>query len=201
MLLFVVNGYAHNPQVSTISIIQNENKKWSVFITAPLYTCQLAIKEKYPDMNMDSISPFDTQKLILDLVKSNLKINGDDDFKLINDKVQLAHETTIFFDIEKDNFLPTAISFTAFRQLYNHFTLLKIVPSNSKEVTYILNTDNKFHFPKRNENYSKPFNLYLLLVPLSIIILYLLYKYYNKRYQKENSLMVKLFPLKSSQIG
>ena len=74
LLLFVVNGYAHNPQVSTISIIQNENKKWSVFITAPLYTCQLAIKEKNPDMNMDSISPFEMQKLILYLVKSNLKI-------------------------------------------------------------------------------------------------------------------------------
>jgi len=181
LLLFVVNGYAHNPQVSTISIIQNENKKWSVFITAPLYTCQLAIKEKYPKMNMDSISPFEMQKLILDLVKSNLKINGDDDLKLINDKVQLAHETSIFFDISNDHFLPTTISFTAFSQLYNHFTLLKIVPSNSKEVAYILNTDNKFHFPKRNETYSKPFNLCLLLVPISIIIFYLVYKYYKKR--------------------
>ena len=175
MLLFVVNGYAHNPQVSTISIIQNENKKWSVFVTAPLYTCQFAIKENYPEINMDSIRPSELQKLILDLVKSNLKINGDDVLKLTNDKVQLAHETSVFFDISNDNFLPTAISFTAFSQLYNHFTLLKIVPTNSKEVTYILNTDNKFHFPKRNETNSKPFNLYLLLVPLSIIILYLFY--------------------------
>lgn len=182
LLLFVVNGYAHNPQVSTISIIQNENKKWSVFITAPLYTCQLAIKEKYPQMNMDSIRPSEMQKLILDLVKSNLKINGDEVLKLTNDKVQLAHETTIFFDINNDHLLPTEISFTAFSQLYNHFTLLKIVSKTEKEITYILNTENKFLFPKKNETRSTPFYMYLLIIPISIILFFLLKKYHNKGY-------------------
>ena len=33
-------------------------------------------------MNLDSIRPSELQKLILDLVKSNLKINGDEDLKL-----------------------------------------------------------------------------------------------------------------------
>ena len=182
LLLFVVNGYAHNPQVSTISIIQNENKKWSVFITAPLYTCQLAIKEKYPQMNMDSIRPSEMEKLILDLVKSNLKINGDAVLKLTNDKVQLAHETTIFFDINNDHLLPTEISFTAFSQLYNHFTLLKIVSKTEKEITYILNTENKFLFSKINETRSTPFYMYLLIIPISIILFFLLKKYHNKGY-------------------
>lgn len=182
LLLLVVNGYAHNPQVSTISIIQNENKKWSVFVTAPLYTCQLAIKEKYSKMNMDSIRPSEMQKLILDLVKSNLKINGDVVLKLTNDKVQLAHETSVFFDISNDDFLPTAISFTAFSQLYNHFTLLKIVSKSEKEITYILNTENKFLFPKMNETRSTPFYMYLLMLPICIVLLFLFKKYYNKGY-------------------
>ena len=182
LLLFAVNGYSHNPQVSTISIIQNENKKWSVFVTAPLYTCQLAIKEKYPEMNMASIRPSEMQKLMLDLVKSNLKINGDAVLKLTNDKVQLAHETTIFFDINNDHLLPTEISFTAFSQLYNHFTLLKIVSKTEKEITYILNTDNKFLFPKKNETRSTPFYMYLLIIPISIILFFLLKKYHNKGY-------------------
>jgi hypothetical protein len=184
LILFVAKGHAHNPQVSTISIIQNENKKWSVFITAPLYTCQLAIKEKYPDMNLDSISPFEMQKLILDLVKNNLKINGDNNLKLINDKVQLTHETSIFFDINNDHFLPTAISFTAFSKLYNHFTLLKIVSKTEKEITYILNTENTFQYPKKNETYSQPIYSYLLILPICIVILFFFKKYYNKRYSK-----------------
>jgi len=106
----------------------------------------------------------------LDLVKNNLIINGDSSVKLINDKVQLAHETTIFFDINNDNFLPTEISFTAFSKLYNHFTLLKIVSYQSKEITYILDKDNKFHFPKMNETRSTPFNFYLLILPIVIVI-------------------------------
>jgi hypothetical protein len=120
----------------------------------------------------------------LDLVKNNLIINGDTTLQLINDKVQLAHETTIFFDINNDNFLPTEISFTAFSKLYNHFTLLKIVPNQSKEITYILNADNKFHFPKLNETKSTPLNFYLLIFPISMVLFLLSKKYYNKRYSK-----------------
>jgi hypothetical protein len=186
LLLFVVNGYAHNPQVSTISIIQNENKKWSVFVTAPLYTCQLAIKEKYPEMNMDSIRPSEMQKLILDLVKSNLKINGDEVLKFTNDKVQLAHETSVFFDISNDDFLPTAISFNAFSQLYNHFTLLKIVSKTEKEITYILNTENTFQYPKKNETYSTPYYLYLAICLVSIILLLFIKKFYKKLYFRKD---------------
>ena len=174
LILFVVKGYAHNPQVSTISIIQNENKKWSVFITAPLYTCQLAIKDKFPQMNIDSISSYEIQKIILDLVKNNLIFNGDANLKLINDKVQLAHETTIFFDINNDNFSPTTISFTAFSKLYNHFTLLKIVSKTEKEITYILNTENKFHYPIVDERHTSDFNWYIILASISFLTLILL---------------------------
>jgi hypothetical protein len=180
LLVFVVNGYAHNPQVSTISMIQNENNKWSVFITAPLYTFQLVIKEKYPEMNMDSISPFEMQKLILDLVKNNLKINGATDLKLTNDKVQLAHETSVFFDINKDDFLPTAISFAAFDKLYNHFTLLKIVSKKEKEITYILNTENAFEYPKKNEASPRPIYLYLAICLVGILLFLLIKKFYKK---------------------
>jgi hypothetical protein len=180
LLLFVESVYAHNPQVSTISIIQNENNKWSVFITAPLYTCQLAIKEKFPQMNMDSINPFDLQKTILDLVKNNLIINGDTNIRFINDKVQLAHETTIFFDISNDNLLPAQVSFKAFSKLYSHFTLLKIVPKKSKEISFILNSENKFHFPKMSESPTTSFNFYLLLLPLSIVIFLFLRRFLVK---------------------
>jgi hypothetical protein len=180
LLVFVVNGYAHNPQVSTISMIQNENNKWSVFITAPLYTFQLVIKEKYPEMNMDSISPFEMQKLILDLVKNNLKINGATDLKLTNDKVQLAHETSVFFDLNKDDFLPIAISFAAFDKLYNHFTLLKIVSKKEKEITYILNTENAFEYPKKNEASPRPIYLYLAICLVGILLFLLIKKFYKK---------------------
>ena len=134
---------------------------------------------------MDSIRPSELQKLILDLVKSNLKINGDDVLKLTNDKVQLAHETSVFFDISNDNFLPTAISFTAFSQLYNHFTLLKIVSKTEKEITYILNTENTFQYPKKNETYSQPIYLYLAICLVCIILFLFIKNFYKKLYLKK----------------
>jgi hypothetical protein len=150
LLLLVNSASAHNPQVSTISIIQNENKKWAVFITAPLYTCQSAIQENYPSLKIDTLNAFETQKLILNLVKSSFIINGDNTVKLINDKIQLAHETTLYFDIQSDkpNFSPSVVSFSAFSKLTNHFTLLKIVPNKGKEISYILNSDNEFNYPQ-----------------------------------------------------
>ena len=150
LLLLVNSASAHNPQVSTISIIQNENNKWSVFITAPLYTCQSAILENYPSLKIDTLSAFETQKLILNLVKTSFIINGDDNVKFINDRIQLAHETTLYFDIQSDkpNFSPSVLSFSAFSKLTNHFTLLKIVPNKGKEISYILNSDNGFNYPQ-----------------------------------------------------
>lgn len=194
LIIICTKAFAHNPQVSTISIIQQENKKWSVFITAPLYTCQLAIHENYPKIKIDSLNAFETQKLILNLVKLNFLINKDSTIKLINEKIQLAHETTFYFDIQSNSadFRPNEISFKAFSKLTNHFTLLKIVPNHGKEISYILNSDNKFSYPNIiNQNMSKStiFDLnkffdiisrigirYLLIAGTTFIFFYVLLK-------------------------
>ena len=194
LLILVQSASAHNPQVSTVSIIQSGNNKWSVFITAPLYTCQLAIQENYPSLKIDSINAFETQKLILNLVKENFIVNGDNNIKLINDKIQLAHETTIYFDIvsNKANFRPSEIRFSAFSKLTNHFTLLKLVPNKGKEITYILNSDNKFAYPKITSqdmsasatlSLNKYFDIisrigirYILIAGAAFIFFYILFK-------------------------
>lgn len=194
LILLGYNASAHNPQVSTISIIQNENNKWSVFITAPLYTCQSTIRENYPSIKIDSINAFETQKLILNLVKESLMINKESNVKLINEKIQLAHETTIYFDVEsdKDEFIPSEISFKAFSKLANHFTLLKIVPIKGQQITYILNNDNEFSYPKINNqamsissifNFNKYFDIisrigvrYILIAGVTFIFFYILFK-------------------------
>jgi sterol desaturase/sphingolipid hydroxylase (fatty acid hydroxylase superfamily) len=194
LLLLVNSASAHNPQVSTISIIQNEHKKWFVFITAPLYTCQTAIHENYPSLKIDTLNAFETQKLILNLVKTSFIINGDNTVKLINDKIQLAHETTLYFDIQSDkpNFSPSVVSFSAFSKLTNHFTLLKIVPNKGKEISYILNSDNEFNYPKiKNQamstssifNFNKYIDIvsrigirYILIAGATFIFFYVLFK-------------------------
>ena len=194
LILLGNNASAHNPQVSTISIIQNENNKWSVFITAPLYTCQSTIHENYPNIKIDSSNVFETHKLVLKLVNENLMINKDSNVKLINGKIQLAHETTLYFDIQSDKaeFNPSELSFKAFSKLANHFTLLKIVPNKGQQITYILNNDNKFSYPKIKTqvmttssifNFNKYFDIvsrigvrYILIAGATFIFFYILFK-------------------------
>lgn len=192
ILLFLCKiTFAHNPQVSTISIIQQQDKKWSVFITAPLYTCQLAIAANFPKSKIESLNVLETQDLISALVKNNLIINGIGNIKLTNTKIQVAHETTIYFDIA-DTIKINKVDFKAFDKLREHFTLLKIVPLNGTEITYILNNDNKFSYPKIKTqamttssifNFNKYFDIvsrigvrYILIAGATFIFFYILFK-------------------------
>lgn len=190
LFLILINictkAFAHNPQVSTISIIQQENKKWSVFITAPLSTFQLAIVANFPTLNMDSLDVYAIQNIIPDLLRNNLIINDNENINLINTKIQVAHETTIYFELSDTSSI-RQIKFTTFSKLTDHFTLFKIVPLNKKEITYILNSDNNYVFRlnksdnKIKINYSIAFGYLLLVLSILLMFYFIIKKFNNKR--------------------
>ena len=190
ILLFLCKiNFAHNPQVSTISIIQQQDKKWSVFITAPLYACQLAIAANFPNSKIDSLNVLATQDLISALVENNLIINGNINIKLTNTKIQVAHETTIYFDIA-DTIKINKVDFKAFDKLREHFTLLKIVPLNGTEISIVLNNDNDYVYSIKEDAkqvsitiLTKYFDIvsrigirYLLIAGITFILFYVLLK-------------------------
>lgn len=200
LILLCRTAFAHNPQVSTISFIQQENKKWSVFITAPLYTCQLAINANFPKLKTDSLNVYATQNIISSLLKNNLIINGDKNIKLINTKVQVAHETTIYFDIN-DTVNITEVNFKAFSKLSDHFTLFKLVPLNGIETTYILNSSNDYVYQTKKEEkvaWFASLNKYLgivswdmgqyVLISLAVfLIIYVLFNKFNKHQRNKQA--------------
>ena len=173
-LFFMKCATAHNPQVSTVSIIQGQDKKWSVFITAPLYTCQLAVKANNPSLKIDSLDVYALQKLIIALIKENLIINDDKNIQLINEKIQVAHETTVYFDIA-DTIKISRIDFNAFGKLREHFSLLKIVPRKSEEITYVLNSENGYLYPAIKEKDSFIDISYILYIVAAATTLFLFY--------------------------
>ena len=193
LFLILINictkAFAHNPQVSTISIIQQENKKWSVFITAPLSTFQMAIVANFPTLNIDSLDVYAIQNIIPDLLRNNLIINESENINLINKKIQVAHETTIYFELSDTSSI-RQIKFTTFSKLTDHFTLFKIVPLNKKEITYILNSDNNYVFQlnqsdnKIKINYSIVFEYLLVALFILPIFYFMIKKFNNKRRKK-----------------
>ena len=142
-LFFTGNAGAHSPQVSTISFIQNENKSWSIFITAPLYACQLAIQANYPTIDADSLDIVSLQQLMISLIKEKLIINGGNKLNPVSAKIQVAHETTVYFEI-KDSILINEVDYKVFSKLRDHFTLLKIVPLGTSGNSFVLNSDNRY---------------------------------------------------------
>lgn len=186
LLVLLNSATAHNPQVSSISIVQNENKKWTVLVTAPLNTCQLAIQESFPNIILDSINPYKLQQLILNLIKNNIILNDDKNFKLINDKILLAHETLVYFEIQNDQikFIPNKVEFKAFSKLRDHFTVLKIVSYGQKEINFILNSENDFTYPtikKKETNIFQniTFVACLLTIALMSIVILITRKFYK----------------------
>ena len=166
--------YAHNPQVSTISILQDQQKKWTMFITAPLYTYQMALQSNYSDINIDSLDSKQIQKLIIDLIKNTTSIRNKGDVKLENEKFQLGHESIIFFDLigMENNINEITIKFNSFKKLYSHFTFLKIVPYKGKQINFILNADNDFTYTtvEKTALISKQTIIYLLSILILIIL-------------------------------
>jgi hypothetical protein len=182
ILLFLCRiTFAHNPQVSTISIIQQQDKKWSVFITAPLYTCQLAIAANFPNTKIDSLNVLATQDLISALVKNNLIINDNRNIKLTNSKIQVAHEITIYFDIA-DTIIISKVDFKAFSKLREHFTLFKLIPFNKKEITYVLQSDNEYIYETTEDNnkIGKDYLFGVRYILIALIISVILYMIFNK---------------------
>jgi hypothetical protein len=186
---FLLNACAHSPQVSTISFIQNENKSWSVFITAPLYACQLAIQANYPTIDTDSLVIDSFQRLMISLIKQKLIINGDSNVNLVNAKIQVGHESTMYFEIN-DSLPINEVDFKVFDKLRDHFTLLKLVPQKANEINCVLNTENNYvyivqgHFKKEVDlNLNKYLDIiyeigsrYILIVVSAFLITYILYR-------------------------
>ncbi len=176
-IIICVKAFAHNPQVSTISIIQQENKKWSVFITAPLVTYQLAISNNFPTLKIDSLDVYTTQNIILDLLRKNLLINGNENIKLRNNRIQIAHETIIYFELDDTTHI-RQVNFTVFSKLVDHFTLFKLIPFNQKEITYILQSDNKYIYQKNEGNNINGIDYWLMVPYILIALVFLVILYF-----------------------
>jgi hypothetical protein len=196
LLLLFKCADAHSPQVSTISFLEDQNNKWSVFIKAPLYTFQLALTANNPGLELEKIGPIEMQNEISKLLKSNLILNDDLGLSLANEKIQLGHETTIYYTINNigGKFDLTSLSFKAFDKLKDHFTLLKIVPNGKKEINYILNTDNKYVYTNhQNKFFDAADNLFYmgLAVAFSILFIIIIFLFFRKK----NTMKVKLYLL------
>ncbi|MGB5434828.1 MAG: hypothetical protein WBM98_02975 [Maribacter sp.] len=96
---FSIASFAHNPDVSTIMLVEKENNVWVLQISASLTAFQHEVRTHFDETPYKS--PEEFQKMVLEHIKNNLEIsfNNNREITLGQGIVKLGHETNVVFEV------------------------------------------------------------------------------------------------------
>jgi hypothetical protein len=139
---------AHNPQISTIAIVQEKDNKWVMIVSSSFTAYEFEIKNSYPTMKMDSLNTETFQKLLLKHFREKIKIeaNGVGTIQLKNGKIILGHQTDVRFDIMgmPEILKSLDLQHLGFGTLRDHYCILKIITREHNSQNFILQKENNF---------------------------------------------------------
>jgi len=138
---------AHDPQLSTITLIQSKNNQWNLVVGSGLSACQYELKNSYPDINIDSLDANRFQALLLQHLKETIQIKcGSYVGELTNGMIILGHQTDVRFDVigMPKKVTSLEIKQLGFGTLKNHSCILKVIAKSCDLGTFILQDDNNF---------------------------------------------------------
>ncbi len=102
LFLFVSIGNlkAHQPDLSSTMLIEQEDNTWILQIRAALTAFEYEVAAQFPDKTYTS--PKEFQDLVIEHVQKNLTVrfNGQDSMELLKPYVKLGHETNVLFEIK-----------------------------------------------------------------------------------------------------
>lgn len=142
LLLSSLGVYAHQSDVSTTMLAEQENGTWLVQISASLTAFQHEIQMHYPDYT----SPEEFQEFVIGHVKKHLKIRFDDykplDFG--NAYVQLGHETKVILPLSDvpSTFRTLSVQNSSFEDIHRNQSALVIVKKGLASKHVVLNKEN-----------------------------------------------------------
>lgn len=175
---------AHNPQLSTVTMVQDAGKQWGLLVTVPLTTCEVALRGSYAGMATDSMDMNRFTDSLADLIKkqSLFIVNGSDTLTLTTAKINPGHETEIFFQFQErvDSVGSLRVVFDPFASLTDHNTIFRMYQSGQSAGNFILNRENNYSLTleKEGERFSvfeqPPISQNNLMLPILLISILLL---------------------------
>jgi len=139
---------AHNSQISTITLLQNDEHIWSVHIGASFDSFQYRIRTYFPDVKSDKLSALEFQKLVLRYLKETvvIKTNGNEFILFENGMVKIGHQTDVTFMVSG---MPSKLSalylkLNGFNENSKHNSILKIRTPKSNSKNFVLKKDSNF---------------------------------------------------------
>lgn len=139
-----LNLEAHQPDLSTTMLIEQEDGSWLLQIRAALTAFKYEVKTKYGDEAY--ASPEEFKSRVLEHIKNNFNItfNKTQIAQLDNPYVKLGHETNVVFQLKN---VPDAISAvqihnSTFAEIHNNQSALIVFGTEGSKNQFILNNEN-----------------------------------------------------------
>ena len=179
-LLIGVSAKAHQPEVSTTMLVQNENNVWVLQISASLTAFQKEVRTHFSEYK----TPVEFQEMVLEHIKNNLVITFNDNQNITLSKgiVKLGHETKVVYEIlgVPSVIKTVSVQNTAYKDIYNNKSALVLLKDGFNKEHFVLNKknnhrlklaskDNKFVVVTVNEaSFFSPLILAALLMVLGL---------------------------------
>ncbi|MEZ0487297.1 hypothetical protein [Fibrella aquatica] len=151
LLLLVLHslvGLAHSPLLSTVAVTKSKDNTWSLHISASLSAFQFELKNRYPALQIDSLTGDDFQRLVLQHLKETVTIgaNSNDAIELKNGMIKLGHQTDIRFEIVgmPAQLQQLEVRHLGFGTLTGHYCVFTMVMPETGRTNFILQQDNQF---------------------------------------------------------
>ena len=143
-MFFSTSVQAHQPEISTTMLVENDNNTWIFQISASLTALQQEIKMHYTETPYKT--PEEFQEMVIEYIKNNLKIvfNGNKIVTLSHGIVRLGHETKVIFEVVgvPKNIESVLIKNESFKDIYNNKSALVILKEGFNKESFVLTKDN-----------------------------------------------------------
>ncbi|WP_271855471.1 DUF6702 family protein [Patiriisocius marinus] len=136
---------AHQPDMSTTMLVEQENGVWVLQISASLTAFQQEVKIHFADTPYKT--PEEFQSMVLEHVKNtlSLRVNGVDKVSFSRGIVKLGHETRVIFEVFgiSEDLQKIDIINNVFKDVFKSQSALVISKNGFDKKQFVLNNENE----------------------------------------------------------
>lgn len=184
---------AHQPDISTTMLVQQENDTWVLQITGSLTAFQQEVRSHFAETPYKT--PEEFKEMVITHIKNNIsiKVNNRESLLILEHGfVKLGHETKVVFQVMgiPDSLTSINVTNTAFRDINRSQSALVLLKKGFSKEHFVLNKSNDFalnlnvedhKFVKQTDNQA---NFLSTKILLALVVLGLVVFIYQKIKEK-----------------
>lgn len=189
-LLGSLLSFAHNPQISSVALVQSQGNKWHLIVSCSLGAYEIELKNNHPALALDRMNANEFQKMFIEhlIAKINITANKEYTGILKNAKVILGHQTDVNFEVEglPEKLTSLQIEQSGFETLKDHYCILKVITLAKESQNFILEKNNDYSITLAYNNHvftekqGKKSNYWLLIFPILTVFAFIYFSIKKK---------------------